>query len=553
METTGNALAAPHSAGLPFLVRGVSMPVLPKPFFVLRASWNAARTVRRLNRTHTAVETQQRTLKHLLENIALTAYGRDVGITPGMNTAEFRARVPVRDHRQLEPYFARIKRGEPNVLWPGDCHWAVETAGTTGKAKWLPVTDELLTHFEEAEADALLYFTARIGDSDVFRGRHISLAPLLTLIPLNPSELPPESDAVAPASSHPTSPAWGAPQLAEPPTSLTTEPVEWSAKIEAIITRTLEMDITMLAGIPNWLLVFADAARGRAIAANKSGADLKSIWPNLQCVIHHGIPLSPFQDQLKRAAGPGINLQEIYYASEAFVAAQDAVAGSGLRLMEDSGVFYEFLPLRDFEESLPLTVAAKALSLEQVRLGENYVLLITTPAGLCRYVLDDIIRFVSIEPPRIIHVGRTQLRLNAFDENVLEKELTDSIVAVCQRHNWTITNFHVAPLFISSLTGQARGRHEWWIELQPGTNQTPTGPILAGHLDADLSSRCESYASKRARGPMEPPVVRLVMPGFFAHWLDYQKMWGGQKKMPRCRSDRLIADDLAAIACFNAD
>jgi hypothetical protein len=221
--------------------------------------------------------------------------------------------------------------------------------------------------------------------------------------------------------------------------------------------------------------------------------------------------------------------------------------------MEDSGVFYEFLPLRDFEESLPLTVAAKALSLEQVRLGENYVLLITTPAGLCRYVLDDIIRFVSIEPPRIIHVGRTQLRLNAFDENVLEKELTDSIVAVCQRHNWTITNFHVAPLFISSLTGQARGRHEWWVELQPGSNETPTGPILAGHLDADLSSRCESYASKRARGPMEPPVVRLVMPGFFAHWLDYQKMWGGQKKMPRCRSDRSIADALAAIACFNAD
>src|SRR5690606_17215208 len=131
--------------------------------------------------------------------------------------------------------------------------------------------------------------------------------------------------------------------------------------------------------------------------------------------------------------------------SEAFVAAQDAAAGSGLRLIEDSGAYYEFLPLRDFEESLPLSLAAKALSLDQVRPGENYVLLITTPAGLCRYVSGDIVRFLSTEPPRIIPVGRTELRLNAFEENVLEQDLTDAIVAVCQRHNWTITNFHVAP------------------------------------------------------------------------------------------------------------
>jgi hypothetical protein len=222
--------------------------------------------------------------------------------------------------------------------------------------------------------------------------------------------------------------------------------------------------------------------------------------------------------------------------------------------MEDSGVFYEFLPLSDFEESLPLSSAAKALSLEQVRVDENYVLLITTPAGLCRYVLGDIVRFISVQPPRLIHVGRTQLRLNAFDENVLEKDVTDSIVAVCQRRNWTITNFHVAPIFSSSLTGPtSNGHHEWWVELRPGTHETPTGPILAGHLDVDLASRSQSYATKRLRGSMAAPVVRLVMPGFFAHWLDFQKMWGGQKKMPRCRSDRLIADEFSALACFNAD
>jgi hypothetical protein len=333
----------------------------------------------------------------------------------------------------------------------------------------------------------------------------------------------------------------------------TAEPSKWSAGIEAIITRTLQLDITLLAGIPNWLLVFSDALRGRALAAKMLATSLNTIWPKLECIIHHGIPISPFQEELKRTAGFMVNLHEIYFASEAFIAAQDADTGSGLRLIEDAGVFFEFLPLHDFDETLPLTLGSKALPLEHVRTGEDYVLLVTTPAGLCRYVIGDIIRFISVEPPRLIYVGRTQLRLNAFNENVLEKELTDSLVAVCQRHDWTITNFHVAPLPVSSLTGQSRGRHEWWVELRPGTTETPTGPILAANIDADLSARSEAYAAKRQEASLDAPVVRLVMPGFFAHWLDYQKMWGGQKKMPRCRSDRFIADEFTALACFNAD
>ena len=528
------------------------MPVLPKPFFALRASWHTARIARQLSRPNTAGRSQQQTLAELLGKIAETAYGRDLGISSGMSYGEFRSRVPLRDHGQLEPYFRRIKRGEPNVLWPGHCHYYAETAGTTDKPKWLPITEDILVHFENSESDALLYYAARIGDSAVFRGRHLALAPLLTVVPIAKTELssvPPEPTV---GSSPPVSPSWGAPQLAEPANAFADTP-EWSARIEAIITRTLKMDITLVAGVPNWLLVFSDALRGRAIASKMLATALNTIWSNLECVIHYGIPVSPFQEELKRTAGYLVNLHEIYFATEAFIAAQDSDAASGLRLMQDSGVFYEFLPLRDFDESLPLSIGARALAVDEVRTDEDYVLVLTTPAGLCRYVVGDIVRFVSIEPPRLIHVGRTQLRLNAFEENLLEKELTDSIVAVCQRHNWTITNFHVAPLVVSSLIGQTRGRHEWWVELRPNTNETPTGPIIAGHLDVDLATRSESYARKRLRNQMDAPIVRLVMPGFFAHWLDDQKMWGGQKKMPRCRSDRLIADEFSALACFTAD
>ena len=177
----------------------------------------------------------------------------------------------------------------------------------------------------------------------------------------------------------------------------------------------------------------------------------------------------------------------------------------------------------------------------------------TTPAGLARYVLGDVVRFVSVAPPRLHYVGRTKLQLNAFGERVIEKEITDALIAVCERHGWTIVNFHVAPLTMSTNTGLLRGRHEWWIELKPGTVTTPTGPQMAAALDTGLRQHNPDYETKRKAGSMDAPIVRLVMPGVFEHWLRYQNKWGGQHKTPRCRSDRVIADELAQITNFARD
>jgi hypothetical protein len=150
-------------------------------------------------------------------------------------------------------------------------------------------------------------------------------------------------------------------------------------------------------------------------------------------------------------------------------------------------------------------------------------------------------------------MGRTRLQLNAFGERVTEKALTDALLEVCRRHNWTIMNFHVAPLFANTVTGQGRGRHEWWVELKPMTAETPTGPIMAVELDAELQRMHGDYAAKRRGGAIEAPYVRLVMPGVFDQWMQQNNRWGGQDKMPRCRSDREIADPLAKIARFSAD
>ena len=188
-----------------------------------------------------------------------------------------------------------------------------------------------------------------------------------------------------------------------------------------------------------------------------------------------------------------------------------------------------------------------------MKTGVDYALLLTTPAGLARYVIGDVVRFVSTEPPRLVYVGRTNLLLNAFGEQVIERDVTDALRVVCARHNWRAVNFHVAPLAGNSLAGQDRRRHEWWIELQAGTVATPIGPQLAVELDTELQRLNADYAARRKGGAMEGPFVRLVMPGVFQHWLTYHGQWGGQHKMPRCRSDRIIADELAQVTHFAVD
>lgn len=548
-----NALAANLPAGLPDASRAARMPVLPKSLLVLGASFQTARTARRLKRADTAVPAQQETFASLVTRLAATEFGRGVGIEAKMDYPRFRARVPLRNYEGFAPAIERMKRGEADVLWPGRCSFYAVSSGTTaGRTKWLPITEEMLTHFRRAGLASLMYYSARVGHGGVFRGRHLFLGGSTALAPIAESAPFTAYGGDLSGITALNLPAWAERHLYEPGTAIA-QMTDWPKKIAAIVARTSSLDISLLAGIPSWLLVLAEALIENAVQGKARPQNLQSIWPNFECLVHGGVPLAPFHSQLRAAMGPTVNFHEVYPASEAFIAAQDAVPEAGLRLLADAGVFYEFLPLRDYDEALPDHIGSKAVPLEEVQVGEDYALLLTTPAGLTRYVIGDVVRFVSTEPARLIYVGRTKLQLSAFGEHVIEKELTDSLVAVCQRHGWTIANFHVAPIFVSSFTSQKRGRHEWWIELKPSAVETPTGPLLGAELDTELAARNDDYEAKRKGGGLEAPVVRLVMPGFFTHWLKYHGKLGGQNKMPRCRSDREIADELATIACFKED
>lgn len=506
----------------------------------------AARTVHRLATQGDGVAAQEATLAQLLRSLAPTQFGRDHGLEPGLPYDRFRARVEPRSYEGFAPYIERMKQGTPDVLHPGRCtHFAVSSGTTAGPSKWLPVNAAMLAHFRDTGLDSLFFHALRVGGGSVFGGRHLFLGGSTGLVPV-PGVTPPVYAGDLSGITALNLPWWAEHQLYEPGREIA-RLENWPEKVRAIAERTWNRNITLVAGIPSWLLVLADALRDTARRRTGRRPDsLSEIWPNLECLIHGGVPVDPFTEELRRAYGPAVRRHEVYPASEGFIAAQDNESG-GLRLMADHGIFYEFVPFSDYDENDPVRTAARAVPLAGVRPGVDYVLMMTTPAGLVRYVIGDLVRFVSVEPPRLVYVGRTKLQLSAFGEHVIEKEITDALTTVCRVHGVQLENFHVAPLFPVAAT-RAVGRHEWWVEFRGAPPAATEMERFSAALDRELAARNDDYAAKRAGRGLDLPLVRVVPSGGFERWLKHAGKWGGQHKTPRCRSDRQIADALAH--CF---
>jgi hypothetical protein len=529
------------------------MPVWPKFFYTFGVNMKTAGTEWKLRKKTGAPALQARTFRSLTDRLAATSFWKKAGIERGMSYAQFQSRVPLHTHGDLAPAIDRMKRGEKDVLWPGQCSLFALTSGTTtGQPKLLPVTEEMLAHVRRAGTDALLYYTVRVRNAGVFRGRHLLLGESTDLAPIEGVE---SHHAYAGALSGIVAvdlPRWAEKYFYEPGARVARND-NWDAKLNAIVQRTLSRDMSLIAGMPTWVISFIDEVRGSFVARGKRLGHLGQTWPNLECFIHTGVPIKPFAKRLREALGPDVKFHEVYAATEGFLAAQDTEQ-EAMRLMADMGLFFEFLPMAEFDPARLGQLGARAIPLADIKVDTDYAIVLTTPGGLARYVLGDVVRFVSKEPPRLIYVGRTDLQLNACNEHVMEKDLTDTLVKVCRAQDWDIVNFHVAPLFGSpTFTGQNRGSHEWWIEIRPGTVTTPIGPQIALALDTELQRVHAEYATRRKSGTLDAPTVRLVMPGVFEHWLRYQKKWGGQHKLPRCRSDRAIADELAQVTHFARD
>ena len=521
------------------------MTLAPRFLVNFWAGYRVAKIARRLKTAGRGLEAQAAVFARLMAQTAGTGFGRSHGLTAVTTYAQFRDKVPPRLPGYFAPFVARMQTGEAGVLAPGRCHFFVETAGTTGeKPQLLPVPEPMLAHFRDGLRDSLCLYAVRAGHAGVFLGRHLHLGASTALREENASFRTGLDGLLALCLT-----PWAEANLYAPPPAIA-RLAEGPEKTAAAVQAMLPHDVTLVAGNPAAVCALAQAACEAGGTGQRRQPHLQAVWPNLECFAFTGAPLGFYQEALRTSLGPTVAFHELYAAAEGVYAAQDAGTPAGLRLLTDAGVFFEFLPLRSFKEDKLDQAGAECLPLGKVQPGTDYVLVVTTPAGLCRLVPGDIVRFLSVDPPRLQFAGRTKLQLDTLGERVTERELTDTLLAVCARNGWQAVNFHVAPCGQRIAAGQTVNHHEWWVELRTHSMKTPTGNVLAPELDAELARRNADYATRRAQRTLEACSVRLVIPGIFDQWMKAQSRSGGAGKTPRCRPDRLIADQLATLTHF---
>ena len=522
------------------------MTLAPRFLVNFWAGFRVAEFTRRLNAAARGATDQAAVFARRMAQLAGTEFGRSHGLAAGTTYAQFRETVPPRAPEQFAPFIRRMAAGEADVLAPGVCQFFVETAGATGRApNLLPVPEPMLAHFRHALRDSLYLYAARAGHAGVFLGRQLHMGASTALTAEGGTYRTGLDGMLALCLT-----SWAEANLYAPPPAIARLP-EGPDKTTATARAMLHRDVTLVGGSPGAVSALAEAVRTAASRGQRNLAHLQAVWPNLECFAFTGAPLGLYAETLRATLGPTVKFHELYAAAEGIFAAQDDGSPAGLRLLTDTGIFFEFLPLRSFNEDTLAKAGAECLPLDEVRPGTDYVLVVTTPAGLCRHVPGDIVRFLSVEPPRLQFIGRTRLLLNSFGERLTERELTDTLLAVCTRNGWSPVSFHVAPFVQRIAAGQTVSSHEWWVELGTHTLKTPTANVLGPEFDSELARRSPDYAAKRANRTLGFPTVRLVMPGVFEQCANKQSRGGTAIKLPRCRSDRLVADQLAALTHFH--
>jgi hypothetical protein len=309
---------------------------------------------------------------------------------------------------------------------------------------------------------------------------------------------------------------------------------DWERKMQVLAEQSAKLPITLIGGVPSWLLVFFD--RLHQVTGRDHIAD---IWPTLRVVVHGGTKFDPYRSLFREAIGSdAVRYLEIYPSSEGFIASEDPRYGL-MRLMPDHGLFFEFVPVEDLGKDRPArhTVA-------DLEIGVQYAVVVTTCAGLWSYVMGDTVCFEKREPPLLRFTGRTKYFLSAFGEHLISEEVEKAVAAAAEATATAAVDFHVGPVFPDSPSKP--GRHRFLIEFKEPPSDVRR---FAAELDAALSRLNEDYAAHRTGDlTMLAPEVRVLPRGGFAEWLRSQGKLGGQHKVPRMDNTGRITAEMTRWA-----
>jgi hypothetical protein len=493
--------------------------VLAKPF--------AKRVYKKVQKwANNPIETQKQVFQELISQASGTQFGKDHDFISINNHEDFVKRVPIRDYEGLKSYVEKVVEGQENILWTGKPLYFAKTSGTTSGSKYIPITKESMPYHVEAARNAILMYIHETGKTQFINGKMIFLQGSPILNEQNGIQLGRLSGIVAHYVPKYL-------QKNRMPTWKTNCIEDWETKVDAIVEETLPEDMTIISGIPSWVQMYFEKLQ------QKTGKKVADIFKNFNLFIFGGVNYEPYRAKFENLIGRKVDSIELYPASEGFFAYQDKQNEKGMLLLLNSGIFYEFVIAETFFNENP-----KRITIADVEIGVNYVMIISTNAGLWAYNLGDTIQFTSTKPYRVIVSGRIKHFISAFGEHVIGKEVEQAMQEATLNSDIRITEFSVAPQINPE---KGLPYHEWFIEFE---NEPEDILSLEKKLDSSLQRQNTYYYDLIQGKVLQKLKITKVKKGGFQEYMKSVGKLGGQNKIPRLSNDRKIVEGLTNINSY---
>jgi len=465
-----------------------------------------------------AEKNQEELLLSLLNTAKKTLFGRTYDFENIKSVKDFQEKVPVADYEDLKPYIEKVKRGQKDILWIETPEYFAKTSGTTSGSKYIPISKEGMPFQVKGAQSALFHYIAKKNNADFVGGKMIFL------------QGSPELEEVFGVKTGRLSGivAHHIPNYLQKnrlPSWETNMMEDWEAKVDKIVEETEKENMTLISGIPPWLIMYFEKL------IEKNGKKIKQIFPNLQLIVTGGVNYEPYREKMEELLGGKVDIVQTFPASEGFFAFQDDYSKEGLLLLTNHGIFYEFIPLEQYGKP-----NAQRLTLKDIELNKDYALILTTNSGLWAYSIGDVVRFIDKNPHRILVSGRTKHFTSAFGEHVIAFEVEEAIKGTVEKFPAQITEFHLAPEVNPE---EGLPYHEWFIEFEKEPEDLD---VFKNELDNQLRKRNTYYDDLISGNILQKLHISKLQKNAFQEYSKSQGKLGGQNKIPRLANDRKIAD-----------
>ncbi|WP_185289540.1 GH3 auxin-responsive promoter family protein [Chryseobacterium lactis] len=465
-----------------------------------------------------AEKDQEKLLLSLVNTAQKTLFGREHDFENIRSVKDFQDRVAVSDYEDLKPYIERVKKGQANILWTETPEYFAKTSGTTSGSKYIPISKEGMPFQIAGAQSALFHYINKKNNADFVNGKMIFLQGSPELEEVFGIKTGRLSGIVAHHIPNYL-------QKNRLPSWETNIMEDWEAKVDKVIEETERENMTLISGIPPWLIMYFEKL------TEKHGKKIKQLFPNLQLIVTGGVNYEPYRDKMEDLLGGSVDIIQTFPASEGFFAFQDDYTKEGLLLLTNHGIFYEFIPLEDYGKP-----GARRLTLKEIELNKDYALILTTNSGLWAYSIGDVVRFISKDPYRVLVSGRTKHFTSAFGEHVIAFEVEEAMKATLEKYPAQITEFHLAPQVNPE---EGLPYHEWLIEFE---KEPADSELFRNELDQQLRARNTYYDDLISGNILQKLQIIKLTKNAFQEYAKSQGKLGGQNKIPRLANDRKIAD-----------